>query len=78
MRSPSRRLPVKVTCALLESSNVVRCGLGTIPSGKSATVGATAIPTLPGKITDYAAARRENLTLASAKVLIVSGNATAH
>lgn len=60
------------TCSLLlEGSNVVQCDLGTIPSGESATMDITVIPTIPGGITNYAADRGESLASASVTVVTV-------
>jgi uncharacterized repeat protein (TIGR01451 family) len=56
------------TCNFLADSNVVRCDLGIIPSGESATMYITVVPTVAGKITNYAADTGENLTSATVMV----------
>jgi uncharacterized repeat protein (TIGR01451 family) len=43
--------PSQRTCALSESSNVITCDLGVIPSGKGVTIDITAISMLPGEVT---------------------------
>ena len=53
----------------VNGSGVVQCDLGTIPSGYSATMEITIVPTVQGEITSYAADIGENLARATVVVV---------
>ena len=50
------------------NNDVVQCDLGVIPSGGGATIDVTAIPTVPGEVTNYAADNGENEASATVTV----------
>jgi uncharacterized repeat protein (TIGR01451 family) len=52
----------------VNGSGVVQCDLGLIPSGYSATMNITVVPTIQGEITSYAADIGENLAFATVVV----------